>query len=406
MITGPLTGTRIIDLTQAHAGPLGTMLLGDLGAEIIKVEPPIGDVTRFGQKKVDTSFHYPLGLYRNKKSIVLDLASPRGKQAFNDLVKVSDAVLSNARPDVPARLGADFETLKKINPGIICCNITGYGESGPYMHHPAYDIIACGLSGILSISGDPKNGPMLPGGIALADIMGGIFCAFSVVAAIAKKNKDGQGTKVETNLLDSLLFMQQIIYQHYFTSGKLPEFQGARHYAVSPYGVYKAKDGYMTIGPTEGDRLLKIIGLEWMLDDDRFKDAGSRNENQKEFDKYFQEVFVTKTTRQWIKFLRDENDFACGAILNYDQVAKDPQVLHNKMITRMKLENGEEYNTIGSVFKMPGVIKGNHSPPMDLDKNADEILKDLLGYSDAGIKEIRSENKKAIPRLQKRMKLV
>ncbi|MDY6934753.1 MAG: CoA transferase [Spirochaetota bacterium] len=401
---GPLSGIRIIDMSQAHAGPFGTMLLGDLGAEIIKLESPIGDMLRMGDPKVTILNYYILSLNRNKKSLVLDLGSKHGKQAFYDLVKKSDVVYSNFRADVPKRQGSDFDTLEEINPNIIRCNISGYGPTGPYIGYPSYDIIACGHSGILSISGDPKvNKPVIPGGIAMADMMGGIYGVMSVLAALINRAKDKEGLRVEVNLLDSLLLMQKAIFQHYFSFNQVPSFQGRRHTMLPTYGVFETSDGYLTIGPSDESLLLRLAGLEWMLEDPKFNNTVNRILNGQEFTPLFEEAIRKKTTAEWVKIFRDENDIASGPVLNYEQVANDPQVSHNNMIKEMEIK-GEKYKTIGTFFKMPGVIQGEPETAPDLGEHTEEILKNILGYSDDLIKEIKAENEAAIPRLQSRKK--
>lgn len=400
---GPLHGIRILDLTQAHAGPFGTMLLGDLGAEIIRIEPPTGDMTRMGETKMNMLLYYPMALGRNKKSIVLDMGSEVGKQAFYDLVKVSDVVISNYRPGVSERLGVDYETLKKINPKIIRTNISGYGETGPYALFPSYDIIACGQSGILSLSGEPGRSPVIPGGIALADMLGGTMAAFSTLAALVKRNKDGIGMPVQTSLLDCLLTFQQVMFQMYFSLNKIPGLQGNRHPIMSPYGIYPTKDGFITFGPSDSDKIIRLIGLESILDDERFKNTLARIMNRVEFEKLFEEALLKKTTQEWLVLLRDENDIACGAVLDYPQVIEDPQVKHNQMILEMEL-NGEKYKTIGSLFKMPGVLEGKPEPPADLGQHTEAVLKELLGYSDGQVESIKKQNETSLPELKKRLK--
>ncbi len=402
---GPLSGIRIIDMTQAHAGPFGTLLLADLGAEVIKLEPPTGDMLRLGEEKMSTLLYYILALSRNKKSLVLDLGGALGKKAFYDLVKISDVVISNNRADVPQRQGSDFESLKKINPGIIRCNITGYGPDGPYTDFPSYDIIACGASGILSLSGEQGRAPVIPGGVALADMLGGLMGAFQVLAALVKRGRDNLGMRVEANLLDSLLLFQQVMFQNYFLTGNPPGPQGNRHIMVTPYGIYPTSDGHISMGPSDTPKVLELVGLGWMNQDDRFKDVMGRITNRAEFDTHLEEALKKETTAHWVKILRDENDIACGPILGYEQVMDDPQVHHNNMMWDMEV-NGEAYKTIGSVFKMPGELEGTPDPPPDLGQHTREILQGLLKYPDDEISAILKENKDALPRLKKRLKSV
>ncbi|MDY6933562.1 MAG: CoA transferase [Spirochaetota bacterium] len=400
---GPLKGIRVIDMTHAHAGPFGTMLLGDLGAEIIKLEPPPGEMMRMGEKKVSLTSYYFTGLNRNKKGLVLDLKGELGRKAFHELVKKSDIVYSNLRAGVPTRQGTDFETLSKINPRIIRCNISGYGETGPCRSYPSFDIIACGHSGILSVSGDPKtNTPVIPGGIALADMMGGIFGTMSVLAALFKRNRDDKGVKIEFNLLNGLMVMQQVLFQNYFLTGNNPPLQGQRHSTTAAYGIFDTKDGHITLAPvkqTDKETLLKLIGLEKLLNDPKFKTREDMIMNRIELNEHIEKALLKRNTDEWVKLFRDENDIPCGPVLNYDQIITDPQVLHNKMFIEMELR-GERYKTIGTIFKLSNeseLIQGTPDPPPDLDEHTDEILQSLLGYSDETIKAIRAESEAAIP---------
>ncbi|MDY6934752.1 MAG: CoA transferase [Spirochaetota bacterium] len=403
---GPLNGIRVLDLTQAHAGPFGTMLLGDLGAEIIKLEPPPGELMRMGNPEVTISHYYMIGLNRNKKGLALNLKGELGKKTFYELVKESDIVFSNYRADVPKRQGTDFETLSKINPRIIRCNISGYGDTGPYIGYPAYDIIACGHSGILSVSGEPGEGPLIPGGIALADMMGGICGTLSILAALVKRNNDGKGMELNVNLLDGLLVMQQVMFQNYFLMGNEPGFQGRRHTVGAGYGIYNTKDGYITLASLDQDKVLKLIGLEWVIEDPRFKNIIDRLTNKDELDKCFEDALIKKTTDEWLKILRDENDIACGPVLNFEQILKDPQVMENEMIIEMELK-GEKYKTIGSLFRFfnkagESLIAGDPEPPPDLNEHIDEILKNVLDYSAEQINEVKAENEATMSKIKER----
>ena len=227
--------------------------------------------------------------------------------------------------------------------------------------------------------------------------------AFSVLAALVKRAGNGKGAKIEINLLDSLLLLQQVMFQNYFRTGDVPERQGNRHIMASPYGIYATKDGFMTIGPSDANKVMKLVGLEWMLSDERFKDTHSRILNRPAFDKHLEEALLKKTTEEWIRILREENDIACGPVLDYPQVVNDPQVKHNNMIWKMEV-HGEKYQTIGSIFKMPDEIEGEPDPPPDLGEHTKEILKSLLSYSGDCIDALLKENESALPRLKRRMK--
>ena len=399
---GPLSGIRIIDLTQALAGPTGTMLLGDLGAEIIKIEPPIGDMLRMGETEVAPEAYYFTSISRNKNSLVLDLQAESGLEAFYDLVKVSDVVVSNYRAGVMKRQKTDFETLKKINPGIIRCNLSGYGETGPYANYPSYDIIACGQSGILGLSGEPGRAPVIPGGVPLADISGGFLSAFMVLAALFRREKTGKGIKLDPTLLDALLLYQQVFIQNFLITGEEPGLQGNRHKIAYPYGVYATKDGFMTIGPADTLSIIKLAGLEWTLSNEKFKDSEVRLKNRKEFENYFEQALLTKTTDQWVELMRDKNDIACGHVRTYADLTKDPQIIHNNMICEMNV-NGKKYRTLKSIFRLPGEIEGTPEAPPNLGEHTTKILKDCLGYSDDKIDKILTDNQNAMSRFESRV---
>ena len=400
---GPLNGIRVLDLSQAHAGPFGTMLLGDLGAEIIKLESPVGDLLRVGDPTVNILNYYILSLNRNKKSIVLDLESKKGKKAFYDLVKNSDVVYSNFRADVLEKQGSDFDALKKINPRIIRCNISGYGHTGPYTKYPAYDIIACGHSGILSVSGEEGRPPVIPGGIAMADMMGGIYAVLSVLASIISRSNKKKGVRAEVNLLDSMIFMQKVLFQTMFATGNPPSMQGRRHHMLPTYGLFETKDGFMTIGPSDDSLLIKLTNLDHIKKDPDLDSPLNRIINKDKFMSHFEKALKQETTNHWLKLFRDENDIASGPVLNYEEVVNDPQVIHNDMIKEMDLK-GDKYKTIGSIFKMPGVIEGENESAPDLGAHTKEILQSILNYSDSDVEEILKENQVAIPRMQNRKK--
>ena len=392
---GPLKGIRILDLTQAHAGPFGTMLLGDLGAEIIKIEPPQGDMMRSGDPVVSPNQAYLIGLNRNKKCIVLDLKGKLGKKAFYDLVKTADVVYSNNRSDVAERIGTDYETLKKINPAIIRCNISGYGETGPYTGYPSFDIIACGHGGMLSVSGEKDSIPIIPGGIAIADMMGGIFCTMSVLAALVRCCNSGKGMKIDINLLDGLILMQQILFQQYFQTGKEPGPQGRRDPFNPGNGIYNTKQGYITLSSSNLNKFLPLIGLESLLVEERFNTSKNRIKSHKQLDERIEKTLMMKTAKEWIKYFHDEDGITCGPILNLDELLDNPQVIFNKMIIEMDLK-GEKYNTVGSCFRLRSdkdLIEGHPEPPGNLGEHTEEVLNRLCHYTKEQIDQTVNESK-------------
>ncbi len=394
---GPLKGVRIIDLSQNFSGPFGTMLLGDLGAEIIKLESPQGDPTRNKKREVDLGDYQNLSLNRNKKSIVLDIESPQSRKAFSKLVKTADVVYSNFPPDTLIKLGLDLETLKKVNPDIIQCNISGFGKDGPYRNLPCEDIIVSGYAGILSLSGEDGRLPVTPGGISLAEISGGIFAVLSILSSLIYQNREKKAVEVDTNLFNSMLILEKVFFQNMFGTGVTPGLQGRRHHLLPTYGIFKTKDGHITIGPSDDKKLTNVIGLEWMENDPKFNNTFNRMVNKDEFTRHFEKTLLTKTTSEWLRIIRDENDLAAGPVLNYEQIINDPQICENKIIREMELR-GEKYKTIGSIFKMPGIIAGEAEPAPDLGQHTEEILKDILHYSDDQIGEILDEvNRFSIP---------
>ncbi|GAB6274565.1 MAG: hypothetical protein STSR0004_14280 [Peptococcaceae bacterium] len=240
IIKGPLNKVRVIDLSHAQAGPFGTQLLGNLGAEIIKIEPPEGDISRNVIPKQGSESYYFLALNQNKKSVVLDLHTESGKKAFYDLVKISDVVYDNYRVGVKERLGVDHETLKNINPRIISCSITGFGPSGPYCHQPAFDDNIQGIAGAISLCGEPGSKP-LRSSIGIVDITAGILAALGLTAAFYKREYTGKGYQVDINLLDTAFSLLQPQFQSYFITQKVPEPQGSRHPFVPLFGPSKQR---------------------------------------------------------------------------------------------------------------------------------------------------------------------
>lgn len=249
-MAGHLDGYRVLDLSRAIAGPYGAMILGDLGTEVIKIESPGGDLSRFfpSPSHHGESFYY-MAFNRNKKSLTLDLVTTAGRETLYDLVKVSDVVWDNFRPGVMERLGADYETIKKLNPKIISCSISGYGATGPYVGRPSVDAVVQGIVGTLSTTGEPGGRPIKPG-FPAADILGGLFGAIAVLSVLAHRERTGEGRGIDVELLGSMMSAMAYEFSYYLCSGIVPGPMGSGHQALLPYGVHKCKEGYVAIGPS------------------------------------------------------------------------------------------------------------------------------------------------------------
>lgn len=385
---GPLSGVRVVDVSQAHAGPFGTYLLGDLGAEIIKIEAPgVGDVIRdISGPRHKGEHYYWISLNRNKKGMELDLRGEQGKEVFHDLVKIADVVYDNSRPGVMKRLGADHESLKKINPRIITCSITGYGSSGPKRDLPSYDIIALGLSGMLSITGEPGRQPVRPG-IALADIMGGVFGAIGVMSALYEREQTGVGRHVELDLVGPCMYLMSTFFSYYFTSGEIPPPQGGRHITLAPFGIYPTKDGYICLGLC-WPRIARAVGEDWMIDDPRLATHELRQENRELLEGTLENALRKADTKDWLEILSVE-DIAAAPVNNLEQAVNDPQAIYNKAI--MEVEHlGERIKQVA--FPIKAGIEGEYEGAPTLGQHTEEVLRNVLSYPEDKIGAVVKEN--------------
>jgi crotonobetainyl-CoA:carnitine CoA-transferase CaiB-like acyl-CoA transferase len=388
-MTLPLSGIRIVDLSRAIAGPSGSQILGDLGAEVIKIEPPEGDGNRrvAGPAHKGESFYF-MAYNRNKKSVLLDLGTPLGRQAFYDLVKISDVVYDNYRAGVLERLKADYETIRKINPRIICCSITGWGASGPLSHRPSLDINILGQTGFLSITGTPGGPPVKPGE-AIGDVATGMYAVIGILAALNRRHITGEGCKVDLSMLESVMAMMNYTFSYFFCSGIVPKAMGSQHLGLIPYGIYKTKDGYLTIG-TSWPRVARVIDAEWMIEDPRFKEMANRLEHREEFTEILEERLSHANTEDWLRLFEAE-DIIAGPINTIDQVVEDPQVKHQSIILTMDHPLGGQVRLIGCPIKMDGLVPDEYIPAPLLGQHTDAVLSQLLGYSAEHISQLKKE---------------
>ena len=401
---GPLAGVRVLALERAIAGPYGSMLLGDLGAEVIKIEPPgIGDLSRVfsGPNHQGESYYY-LAFNKSKKSITIDLHTETGKEIFYELVKISDVVWDNVAPGVMHGLGADYDTLKQITPAIICCSITGYGQTGPYRDRPSFDVVAEAVSGAMSITGEPGRPPVRYGA-PIADEMGGLFGALGVCAALAQRERTGVGTMIDVSLLDGQISSLAYHLLYYFCSGIVCGPQESGHLSLIPYGAFKTKEDYVVLGVC-WPRICRVLGIEHIIDDPRFESFESRIEHREELNAIIEEAFLKEKAEDWLEVLHAER-IAAGPVNTLDKASVDPQVVHRRMVVEMEHPLGGKIKHVGNPVKMPGVDE-EFSPPPTLGQHNEEILVGLLGCSPERINKLREEEESRSEELLKSIKKV
>ena len=389
----PLSGIRVVDLSQALAGPVSTRILGDLGAEIIKVEPPgVGESSRrMGTTFVAGESYYYMIFNRNKKGITLDLRSEQGREIFHRLASLSDVVLDNFRPGVMARLKADYDTLKKINPSIICCSVSGFGQEGPYHNRPVFDSVIQALSGAMSVTGEPGRPPAVMG-FAVTDIGGGYGATIGVLAALMSRERTGEGRQVDLSLLDIQMTFQGHLSEVYLGGGNVPQPGGSVQSANLPNGAFRTMDGkYLQIhcATQKFYELLadaisaSVDGLGGLREDRRFITLDGRRENWADLKAVLDSAFATKSSDEWMELLGDEVPIA--PVNTIAEAFQDPQVLHRNMVVEAEHPTAGRYRMPGNPFKMGQEGEEVFCAAPLLGQHNLEVLGGLLGYSEAEV---------------------
>ena len=383
----PLEGVRVLDLTNVMAGPYCSMVLGDMGADVVKIEAfPGGDTSRTFDPKINDESYCFSGLNRNKKSLALDLKDPRGKEIFAKLAAKADIITENFRPGVVKKLGIDYEAVRQFNPGVIYASMSGFGQTGPYGKKGGFDIIAQGMSGIMMMTGYPGGRPAKVG-IAMNDIASGVTALYGILAAYIGKLRTGKGQYLETSLLEAGLAWTAWEFGAFFGSGEVPTAIGTRHRRSSPYQAYRTQDGYVTAGASS-EKLWKnfctmvIRKPEWMTDP-RFATAPARLANIDALEGEIEAVFTTKPTAHWVELL-DAAAVPGGPVYRYDQILDDPHIKARKMVVEMEHPKMGRVKTLGLPLKSTGELTAIRAPSPWLGQHSEEVLRDI-GYADADI---------------------
>ncbi len=389
----PLEGVKVLDFTAVMAGPYCTLMLADMGADVIKIETfPEGDGSRRFEPKVNDESYCFAVLNRNKKSVALDMKQAQGREIFMRLAAATDIMVENYRPGVTKKLGIDYEPVKKINPGIIYASISGFGQTGPYSKKGGFDIIAQGLSGIMRMTGEPDGRPAKVG-IAMNDIAAGATALYAILGAYIKKMKTGEGTYLETSLLEAGLAWTFWEFGAYFGAGEIPMANGTRHRRSTPYQAYKTGDGYVTVGANNGklwtNFCTQVLGKPQLLEDPRFKDLPARLKNIDALQDEIEKVFMTQPTSHWVPKL-DAAAVPGGPVYTYDQALADPHIQARNMVTEI------DHPKIGRMKNMGFPVKTNceftrvRMPAPWLGQHSDAVLKDL-GYKDEQIAALHAQ---------------
>ncbi len=366
--TMPLSGIRVIDLGRHLAGPTAAMWLGDLGADVIKIENPGKgeDARSSGPPFFNGESAFFLAANRNKRSLALDLKVPEGQEVFRKLAATADVIVENFRPGVMDALNIGYERVSATNPGVIYCSISGFGADGPFAGRPGLDQIIQGVSGLMSITGFEGGEPTRVG-IPIADLLTGLFGAYGVLAALQARHQTGRGQRVETSLLESMVGMLAFQATRYLNGGDVPPPAGNHHPINAPYGVFRSKDGYLTVGGTGDKRwpiLCKTIGAPELLEDERFKTNGGRHANRMELAELISAKLQARTSAEWEPILNDAG-VPCGPILGVGDALDHPQVRHRDMVVEIEHPTAGLLHLLGLPVKLsatPGGVR--HAPPV------------------------------------------
>ena len=393
-MSGPLEGIRVVDLTRILAGPYCTMMLGDMGAEIIKVENPDGgdDTRSWGPPFLNGVSTYFISINRNKKSLTLNLKDERGKELLRDLIRKSDIMVENFRPGTLDKLGFSWEEIHRLNPAMIFASLSGFGQTGPRKSEPGFDVVIQGEGGLMSITGEP-DGPPNKVGASVADITAGMLAAQGILLSLYHREKTGVGQMVDIGMLDGQVALLTYHANGYFATGKIPPRRGNKHPSITPYETYSCKDGYFNLGVGNDSlwrRFCDAMGLGEIKEDPKFAVNKDRVDNRLELQEILDALFAEKTVEETLDALRGAG-VPCGPINNLAQVLSEPQVLAREMVVDVDVPVAGPTKVTGVPIKLSETPGSVRTPPPTLGQHTEEVLESVLGMDEAQRNTLRQE---------------
>lgn len=387
----PLEGLLVVDLTRALAGPYCTLMLGDFGARVIKIEVPTGgdDTRGWGPPFIAGESAYFLGVNRNKESLTLDLKTPEGQQVLGRLIARADVLVENFRPGIMERLGFAYPAVRTLNPGLVYCSISGFGQDGPYRERTAYDLILQGMGGLMGITGE-EGGPPVKVGVAVTDIAAGMFAAYGILAALRVRDRTGRGQLVDVSMLDGQVAWMTYQAGHYFATGENPKRLGSAHPSIVPYQAFRTRDGYVNVAVGSEaiwGRFVVAVGAPEMADDPRFRANPDRVAHRDVLIARLEELFAARATADWVAVL-EEAGVPCGPIYLLSDLFSDPQVQHRAMVVEMDHPRAGRIRQTGVPVKLSATPGRIVSPPPVLGEHTAAILAEL-GYDAEAVEGMR-----------------
>ncbi|TME76783.1 MAG: CoA transferase [Chloroflexi bacterium] len=390
---GALDGIRVLDLTRALAGPYCTLMLGDHGADVIKVEMPgSGDETReWAPPSVKGISAYYLSINRNKRSVTVDLKNPDGKRVLERLIEKCDVVVENFSPGTLARLGFPDERVRRVNPRAILCHISGFGQDGPGRAWPAYDLIVQGMGGIMSLTGEPGSDPVMVG-VPQADMVAGMFAAFAIAAALHARQRTGEGQVIDATMIGGQVALLSRQAARFFADGTVPRPEGNVHASIVPYQTFRASDGHVNVGVANNalfERFCRALDLEELLEDERFTDNPKRVAHRRDIVPIIERRIRTLTKADVVRRLREAN-VPVGPINALDEVFADPVVRHLGLVAEVDHPTAGRVRAPGIPVRLSGTPPSVRRHPPELGEHTDEVLREL-GYTKEEIAALRRD---------------